>query len=160
MAPSADYASLAFFSAYDEEAILKVNAKLEGDVLISIFHARQTNLLFANKFEKILICKLYFHTGFLGTNSSTLRFKLRDLDFGGPANSDRFAKDFKVVVNFRPEKDVKSIGLRCKSADLNLLFGTKDEMVNNREMMGGSTPSPVNNATTPNFEEQPKAPPR
>ena len=68
MAPSSDYASLAFFSAYDEEAILKINAKVEGDVMISIFHARQTNLLFANKFEKILICKLYFHTGFLGGN--------------------------------------------------------------------------------------------
>ena len=157
MAPSADYASLAFFSAYDEEAILKVNAKLEGDVIISIFHARQTNLLFANKFEKILICKLYFHTGFLGTNSSTLRFKLRDLD-GVASQCDRFAKDFKVVVNFRPEKDVKSIPLRCKNADLALLFGTRDEMVNNREMMG--TPSPVNNVTTPNFEDQPKAPPR
>ena len=68
VAPSSDYASLAFFSSYDEEAILKVNAKLEGDVMISIFHARQTNLLFANKFEKILICRLYFHTGFLGNN--------------------------------------------------------------------------------------------
>ena len=68
VAPSSDYASLAFFSSYDEEAILKVNAKVEGDVMISIFHARQTNLLFANKFEKILICRLYFHTGFLGSN--------------------------------------------------------------------------------------------
>ena len=31
VAPSADYASLAFFSSYDKEAILKVNAKIDGD---------------------------------------------------------------------------------------------------------------------------------
>ena len=37
VAPSADYASLAFFSSYDEEAILKVNAKIDGDVMISFF---------------------------------------------------------------------------------------------------------------------------
>ena len=81
---------------------------------------------------------------------------MRDLD-GVASHCDRFAKDFKVVVNFRPEKDVKTIPLRCKNTDLALLFGTRDEMVNNREMMG--TPSPVNNVTTPNFEDQPKGTP-
>ena len=107
--------------------------------------------------------------------SSTLRFKLRDLD-GISGGQDRFATDFKVVVNFRPEKELKSIPLRCKNADLALLFGTRDEMVNNREMMGSSnnsnagTPSPtsaaspqVDNVPSPLFEDQlqhPKAPPR
>mgnify|MGYP002049649086 CR=1 FL=1 len=125
VAPSADYASLAFFSSYDEEAILKVNAKIDGDVMISVFHARQTNLLFANKFDKILICRLYFHTGFLGPNSSSLRFKLRDMDLG---HQGQTSPEFKVVVNFRPEKDVKSMPLKCQNADLSLLFGTKDDL--------------------------------
>ena len=100
---------------------------------------------------------------------------MRDLD-GISGGQDRFATDFKVVVNFRPEKDLKSIPLRCKNADLALLFGTRDEMVNNREMMGSNsgsnagTPSPtsaaapnVDNVPSPVFEDQlqhPKAPPR
>ena len=95
--PSSEYASLAFFSAYDEEAILKVNFKIDGDVIISIYHARQgLGSLFANQFQKVQICRLYFHTGFLGANSNSLRFKLRDLD-GVSSNLDRFAKEFKVV---------------------------------------------------------------
>lgn len=160
MAPSSEYASLAFFTAFDEEAILKVNVKLDGDVIISIFHARQSSLgsLFANRFEKILICRLYFHTGFLGGNSSSLRFRLRDLDC--VSSMERFSKDFKVVVNFRPEPDVKSTALLCKDADLSLLFGTRDELVNNRDMMGASIStndfaSPLNEDLPP-----PKAPPR
>ena len=173
VAPSADYASLAFFSSYDEEAILKVNTKIDGDVMITVYHARQTNLLFANKFDKILICRLYFHTGFLGGNSSSLRFKLRDMDLG---HQGQTSLDFKVVVNFRPEKDIKSMPLKCKNADLSLLFGTKDEMMNNREMMGsegvnngdGESKSAATSSTPPLFvalsdqpqPEQPKAPPR
>ena len=173
MAPSADYSSLAFFSSYDEEAILKVNAKIDGDVLISVYHARQTNLVFANKYDKILICRLYFHTGFLGGNSSSLRFKLRDMDMG--SHQGQTSPDFKVVVNFRPEKEVKSMPLKCKNADLGLLFGTKDEMMNNREMMGSviSPPSGTGSGedrASPLFvalsddqaltSDQPKAPPR
>ena len=156
VAPSADYASLAFFSSYDEEAILKVNTKIDGDVMITVYHARQTNLLFANKFDKILICRLYFHTGFLGGNSSSLRFKLRDMDLG---HQGQTSLDFKVVVNFRPEKDIKSMPLKCKNADLSLLFGTKDEMMNNREMMGsegvnngdGESKSAATSSTPPLF---------
>lgn len=133
--------------------MLKVNAKIDGDVVISIFHARQTNLLFANKFDKILICRLYFHTGFLGSNSSSsLRFRLRDLDLASDSDS-RFSKDFKVVVNFRPEKEVKSMPLQCKNADLSLLFGTRDEMLNNREMMGTAS-------SQQDLEAEPKPPPR
>ena len=163
VAPSSDYASLAFFSSYDEEAILKINAKIDGDVIISVFHARQTNLLFTNKFDKILICKLYFHTGFLTSNS--LRFRLRDLDLSSAQNlelPDRFAKDFKVVVNYRPEKEVKPMPLKCKNADLSLLFGTKEEMVNNREMMGTAAAALAtagNTEHSPTFEE-PRPPPR
>ena len=142
--------------------------------MISVFHARQTNLLFANKFDKILICRLYFHTGFLGCNSSSLRFKLRDMDIG---HQGQTSPEFKVVVNFRPEKDVKSMPLKCQNADLSLLFGTKDELVNNREMMGSAV---INNAADsaekdrdsplfvalsdqpppPTDNQQPKAPPR
>ena len=161
VAPSSEYASLAFFSAYDEEAILKVNFKIDGDVIISIYHARQgLGSLFANQFQKVQICRLYFHTGFLGANSNSLRFKLRDLD-GVSSNLDRFAKEFKVVVNFRPEKEVKSMPLKCKNADLGLLFGTKDEMINNRDMMGSiSAEDAPKTPTTPIYEEQPKPPPR
>ena len=143
--------------------------------MISVFHARQTNLLFANKFDKILICRLYFHTGFLGPNSSSLRFKLRDMDLG---HQGQTSPEFKVVVNFRPEKDVKSMPLKCQNADLSLLFGTKDELVNNREMMGSAV---INNPADtsgeqdrvsplfvalsdqqqpPTDNQQPKAPPR
>lgn len=154
VAPSSEYSALTLFTSYDGEAILKVNAKIDGDVVISIYHARQTNLLFANKFDKILICRLYFHTGFLGGNSSSLRFKLRDLDLASDVGeSSRFSKDFKVVVNFRPEKEVKSMPLKCKNADLSLLFGTRDEMLNNREMMG-TAPSSQQDL------EDPKPPPR
>lgn len=154
MAPSSDYASLTFFSSYDEEAILKVNAKTDGDVIISVFHARQTNMLFTNKFDKILICRLYFHTGFLGGNSSSLRFRLKDLEFNGNDN-EKFATDFKVVVNFRPEKEIKALPLKCKNADLSLLFGTRDEMVNNREMMGSQKSS-----TFDDSPQNPTPPPR
>ena len=72
-----------------------------------------------------------------------------------PELTSKFAKDFKVVVNFRPEKDVRPLPLTCKNADLNLLFGTKDEMVNNKEMMGSDTVP-----QTKVQESIPKAPPR
>ena len=166
VAPSSEYGSLTFFSAYDEEAILKVNYKIDGDVIISVYHARQgLGSLFASKFEKILMCRLYFHTGFLGASSNSLRFKLRDLD-GVAHNVEKFGKEFKVVVNFRPEKEVKSMPLKCKNADLGLLFGTKDEMVNNRDMMGSLSDEADDNTsktpsgTTPVLEDQPKPPPR
>ena len=132
---------------------MKVNAKIDGDVMISVFHARQTNLLFANKFDKILICRLYFHTGFLGPNSSSLRFKLRDMDLG---HQGQTSPEFKVVVNFRPEKDVKSMPLKCQNADLSLLFGTKDELVNNREMMGSAV---INNPADTSGEQQDRVSP-
>ena len=82
---------------------------------------------------------------------------------------------FKVVVNFRPEKEIKSLPLKCKnSADLSpnygLLFGTKDEMINNKDMMGtlnvagaaggGGEDDKKSPALTPIFEDHPKAPPR
>ena len=154
---------MAFFAAYDEEAVLKVNMKIDGDVIISIYHARQTlsSALFANKFEKVLMCRLYFNTGFLGTNTSNLRFRARDLD-GIALNLEKFAKDFKVVVNIRPDKEVKPLPLKCKNADLSLLFETRDEMICNREMMGSSSAEDGFAADTPTDENSapPKAPPR
>ena len=148
---------------------MKVNCKIDGDVIISVYHARQgLGSLFASKMEKILICRIYFHTGFLGANSNSLRFKLKDLD-GVSANLDKFVKDFKVVVNFRPEKEIKSLPLKCKNADLSLLFGTKDELINNKDMMGtlnvaggggGDDDKKSSPAVTPIFEDHPKAPPR
>ena len=104
----------------------------------------------------------------MGANSNSLRFKLKDLD-GVGANLDKFVKDFKVVVNFRPEKEIKSLPLKCKNADLSLLFGTKDELINNKDMMGtldvaggggGDDDKKSSPAVTPIFEDHPKAPPR
>ena len=104
----------------------------------------------------------------MGANSNSLRFKLKDLD-GVSANLDKFVKDFKVVVNFRPEKEIKSLPLKCKNADLSLLFGTKDELINNKDMMGtlnvaggggGDDDKKSSPAVTPIFEDHPKAPPR
>ena len=146
---------------------MKINAKIDGDVIISVYHARQTNMIFTNKFDKILICRVYFHTGFLGGNTSNMRFKLKDLDLGSTEASttsasaseavvaDRFSQDFKLVVNFRPEKEVKPMPLKCKNADLNLLFGTKDEMVNNKEMMGAEQP-PTASLETTSISRQPQ----
>ena len=49
VAPSTDYASLAFFSSYDEEAILKVNAKIN----VKYFTKNSSN--FNNFFKHLLI---------------------------------------------------------------------------------------------------------
>lgn len=154
IAPSSEYASLSYFTTYDEDAVLKVNAKADGDVVICLFHARQSlSSLFAHKFDRIPMCKLYFHTGFLAGNTSSLRFKLKDLD--GITSEERFSNDFRVVVNFRPEKEVKSTPvLKTAVPDINLLFGSVDDLTNNRDMMG------VPEVKSEPEEQPPKAPPR
>ena len=37
-----DYNSIKSFTGYDEEAIIKANVSVEGDIVLTIYHARQT----------------------------------------------------------------------------------------------------------------------
>ncbi len=167
VAPSSEFANLTFFSGFDGEAILKVNAKVENDVCLFVYHARQSLGSFLNtaKFDKLLVAKIYFHTGFLAGNSTCLRFKLRDMDGIQPGNREKYATDFKIVVNFRPGEEVSSTHLRCKNADLGLLFGTNDEMTSNRDMMGAGGGDGSSLAASPSVDDfvaqqSPVAPPR
>ena len=166
-----DYNTIKAFTGYDEEAIIKSNLSVEGDVRLSLFHARQTmgSFLSSNKFDGLLMAKVYFHTGFLSTNTSCIKIKLKDLD-GVMADANgvkdqRFPPNFKVVVNFRPEKDIKKIEIvKSPSENLSLIFTTKAEHESNYSMMelSGNTTSNGSNEipVTDDSSIPPKVPPR
>ena len=170
-----DYNALKGFTGYDEEAILKSNLKVEGDVSLALFHARQTigSFLSSNKFEGLLIAKLYFHTGFLSTNTSCIKVRLKDLDAVGiDANGvrdQRFPPNFKVVINFKPEKEIKKIEIvKSPSKSLGLIFTSQAEHESNHSMMQfssssqGSTPTGSKRGDSPLGDDSgpPKVPPR
>jgi hypothetical protein len=48
--PSIDFASLQAFTTYDEEAVVKLAVKVEGDVTVSALHARQS---FGGQFNRL-----------------------------------------------------------------------------------------------------------
>ena len=166
-----DYNTIKSFTAYDEDAIIKSNINVEGDVIITIFHARQTigSFLSSNKFEGLLIAKLYFHTGFLSTNTSCIKVKLKDLDGvitdANGVKDQRFPSNFKVVVNFRPEKEIRKIDIvKSPSKDLGLIFTSQAEHESNHSMMqfSGSTTSNCSNDSplTEDISMPPNVPPR
>ena len=165
-----DYNTIKSFTGYDEEAIIKSNVTVEGDVVLTIFHARQTlgSFLSSNKYEGHLIAKLYFHTGFLNANTSCIKVKLKDLD-GVAADSagikdQRFPSNFKVVINFRPEKDIRKIEIvKSPSQSLGLIFASQAEHESNHSMMELSGSSASNGKPESPSEGNgsiPKAPPR
>ena len=137
---------------------------------MSFFHARQTlgSFLSSNKFEGLLIAKLYFHTGFLNANTSCIKVKLKDLD-GITSDStgvrdQRFPSNFKIVINFRPEKDIKKIEIvKSPSNSLGLIFASQAEHESNHSMMELCEKSASNGGKESPLEENgsiPKAPPR
>jgi hypothetical protein len=150
--PSADFASLQQFTTYDEEAVVKLNVKLDGDVAISMFHARQTFGGLFSKMDGVVMCKVYFHTGFLAPNSSCIKFKLRDLD--GVAAPEKYGPEFKAVINYRIEKDAAKIQSIRADWDLGLIFNSKADYELNRAMLFGDQP-PSKTPSPP-----PQAPPR
>jgi hypothetical protein len=152
--PSTDFNSLQPFTAYDEEAVLKLNVKVNGDVTIAAFHARQTFGGLFSKMDGVLMCKIYFHTGFLPTTGSSLRLKLRDLD--GVSSGERFGPEFKAVVNYRFEKDPAQTRTVCVDWDLSLIFNSKSDYEMNRSMMFGDASPPLRKSPSP----PPQAPPR
>jgi len=153
-APSTDFNSLQPFTAYDEEAVLKLNVKVNGDVTIAAFHARQTFGGLFSKMDGVLMCKIYFHTGFLPTTSSSLRLRLRDLD--GVSSGERFGPEFKAVVNYRFEKDPAQTRAVNADWDLSLIFNSKSDYEMNRSMMFGDGTPPLRKSPSP----PPQAPPR
>ena len=152
--PSGDFASLQPFTAYDEEAVLKLNVKLTGDVSITAFHARQTFGGLFSKMDGLVMCKAYFHTGFLPANASCIKFKLRDLD--GVSSSERFGPEFKAVVNYRVEKDPAQNRPVFADWDLNLIFNSKADYELNKSMLFGDVSPPPRKSPSP----PPQAPPR
>ena len=139
-------------------------------MVLTIFHARQTlgSFLSSNKYEGLLIAKLYFHTGFLNANTSCIKVKLKDLD-GITSDStgvrdQRFPPNFKIVINFRPEKDIKKIEIvKSPSNSLSLIFASQAEHESNHSMMELCEKSASNGGKESPLEENgsiPKAPPR
>ena len=143
---------------------------MEGDVILTIFHARQTlgSFLSSNKFEGLLIAKLYFHTGFLNANTSCIKVKLKDLDGISSdttgVRDQRFPSNFKVVINFRPEKDIKKIEIvKSPSNSLGLIFASQAEHESNHSMMELCEKSASNGRNESPVQDNgsvPKAPPR
>ena len=134
-----------------------MNLKVSGDVSITAFHARQTFGGLFSKMDGTAMFKLYFHTAFLPTNASCVKFKLRELD--GVANGERFGPEFKAVVNYRFEKEpVPPRPVRSDGWDLNLIFISKSDYELNRLMMfgEGGSPPPMRKSPSP----PPQAPPR
>ena len=138
-----DYNALKGFNNYDEEAIIKSSVKVEGDVSLILYHARQNlgGFLSSSKFQGILMSKLYFHTGFLNANTSCIKVRLKDLDgvvtdVGG-GKDQRFPPNFKIVINFRPEKEVRKIEVVKPPAkhSLGMIFASQAEHENNHSMM-------------------------
>ena len=165
-----DYNSIKSFTGYDEEAIIKANVSVEGDIVLTIYHARQTigSFLSSNKYEGLLIAKLYFHTGFLNANTSCIKVKLKDLD-GIVSDStgikdQRFPPNFKVAINFRTEKEIRKIEIvKSPSSSLGLIFASQAEHESNYSMMELSGKSTSNGGLHSPVEENvsiPKAPPR
>ena len=139
-------------------------------MVLTILHARQTlgSFLSSNKYEGLLIAKLYFHTGFLNANTSCIKVKLKDLD-GITSDStgvrdQRFPPNFKIVINFRPEKDIKKIEIvKSPSNSLGLIFASQAEHESNHSMMELCEKSASNGGKESPLEENgsiPKAPPR
>ena len=143
---------------------------MEGDIVLTIYHARQTigSFLSSNKYEGLLIAKLYFHTGFLNANTSCIKVKLKDLD-GIVSDStgikdQRFPPNFKVAINFRPEKEIRKIEIvKSPSSSLGLIFASQAEHESNHSMMELSGKSASNGGLDSPVGENgsiPKAPPR
>ena len=122
----------------------------------------------SNKFEGHLIAKLYFHTAFLSTNTSCIKVKLKDLDGvasdGSGLKDQRFPPNFKVVVNFRPEKEIKQMKIhKSPSKALALLFASQAEHESNQSMMDLGRQSSSDLRPESPFTEvssSPKVPPR
>ena len=139
-------------------------------MVLTFFHARQTlgSFLSSNKYEGHLIAKLYFHTGFLNANTSCIKIRLKDLD-GVSTDSagmkdQRFPSNFKVVINFRPEKDIRKIEIvKSPSKSLGLIFASQAEHESNHCMMELSGKAASNGQLDIPSEGNgsiPKAPPR
>ena len=122
----------------------------------------------SNKFEGHLIAKLYFHTAFLSTSTSCIKVKLKDLDGvasdGSGLKDQRFPPNFKVVVNFSPEKEIKQIKInKSPSKALALLFASQAEHESNQSMMDLGRQSSSDLRPESPFTEvssSPKVPPR
>ncbi len=125
---------------------------MDGDVAVSTFHARQTFGGLFSKMDGLVMCKVYFHTGFLPQSAACVKFKLRDLD--GVSTGEKYGPEFKVVVNYKFEK-VPSRSQPIKSDwDLSLIFSTKADYEVNRSMLFGDLP------TEKSPSPPPQAPPR
>jgi hypothetical protein len=61
--PSNDFAALQQYTTYDEDAVLKLNTKVSGDVVLSVFHARQSFGGLFSKMDGVPMFRMYFHAG-------------------------------------------------------------------------------------------------
>ena len=112
--------------------------------------------------DGLLMCKVYFHTGFLAPNTSCVKFKLRELDGAVP---DKFGPEFKAVVNFRPEKEAARTQPVRADWELSLIFNSKADYELNRSMLFGDqlpspSPSPPPPQAPPRAHRAPPAPPK
>ncbi|QQP41773.1 Uncharacterized protein FKW44_016241, partial [Caligus rogercresseyi] len=89
------------FTQYDEEVVLSFRNKIEipsGDVYGILYHSRALGLgKILSSPTLVPICKFYFHSAFLSSTTSFVRFSREELD--SPAGS--LPENFRVTVNFR-----------------------------------------------------------
>ena len=96
------------------------------------------------------------------------RVKLKDLDGISSdttgARDQRFPSNFKVVINFRPEKDIKKMEIvKSPSNSLGLIFASQAEHESNHNMMELCEKSASNGRNESPLQDNgsvPKAPPR
>lgn len=97
------------------------------------------NFFSINNFEGLELAKIYFHTGFLATNTSCIQFRSNDIDRmvteASVVIDKRLPTDFKLAVNFRTEDEIQKIKIiPLKSKDMSLQF-TSDFEESSCEMM-------------------------
>ena len=105
----------------------------------------------------------------MNANTSCIKVRLKDLDGvtsdASGAKDQRFPSNFKVVVNFRPEKSIRKIEIvKSQSKNLGLIFTSQAEHESNHSMMelSGKDESEEKNdsPTTEDSSIPPTAPPR
>ncbi|XP_011309991.1 cyclin-G-associated kinase [Fopius arisanus] len=86
-----EYEEMKLFDMMEGKACLILgDATVRGDVTIIVFHARQQ----LGRVIGIKIAGLYFHTGYVPVNASTLDFERKDLD-----DAPEFGGQFRIILN-------------------------------------------------------------
>ena len=105
----------------------------------------------------------------MNANTSCIKVRLKDLDGvaseASGVKDQRFPTNFKVVVNFRPEKEIKKFEIaKSPARNLGLIFTSQAEHESNHSMMelsgNGTSNGRTDNAVGEEIFVPPKAPPR